>query len=157
MARRLVAAGHHVHALADPTIGAAAEAVGCTFSAWRRADPHTRRLPSQAEVNEMAEGMELDGRHRATVEKIFTHPSGHNVQWHDVLSLLRSVAVVTAGPDGRYKVTLGSETETFEAPRGHDINEQQVVDLRRMLKGAGITPKSWKPPGSIDDSPGQTQ
>jgi hypothetical protein len=35
---------------------------------------------------------------------------------------------------------LGSETQTFDAPRHHDIDEQQVTDLRRMLKGAGITP-----------------
>jgi hypothetical protein len=90
----------------------------------------------------MAEGIELDGRHQATVEKLFNHPSGHNIQWHDVLSLLRSVGEVTDGHDGRYKVTVGSETETFEAPRGNDLNDQQVVDLRRMLKGAGITPRS---------------
>jgi hypothetical protein len=58
------------------------------------------------------------------------------------LSLLQSVAVVTHGADGRYTVTLGSETETFDAPRHHDIDEQQVIDLRRMLRGAGITPES---------------
>jgi hypothetical protein len=90
----------------------------------------------------MAEGAELDGHHQATVEKIFHHPVSHNIQWHDVLSLLQSVAVVTEERDGRYKVTLGSETETFDVPRHHDIDEQQVVDLRRMLKGVGITPKS---------------
>jgi hypothetical protein len=90
----------------------------------------------------MAEGIELDAHHRATVEKIFSHPVGHNIQWHDVLSLLQSVATVTGENDDRYTVTLGSETETFDAPRGHDIDEQQVVDLRRMLRGAGITPES---------------
>jgi hypothetical protein len=90
----------------------------------------------------MAEGEELDGHHQATVEKIFHHPVSHNIQWHDVLSLLQSVAVVTEEHDGRYKVTLGSETETFDVPRRHDVDEQQVVDLRRMLKGAGITPHS---------------
>jgi hypothetical protein len=88
----------------------------------------------------MKEHSELDGHHRATLEKIFNHPVSHNIQWHDVLSLLESVATVTAEPDGRYMVTLGSETQTFDAPRHHDIDEQQVVDLRRMLKGAGITP-----------------
>jgi hypothetical protein len=88
------------------------------------------------------EGMELDGHHRATVEKIFGHPVSHNIQWHDVLSLLQSVAVVTEERDGRYTVTLGNETETFDAPPGHDIDEQQVVDLRRMLRGAGIAPES---------------
>jgi len=90
----------------------------------------------------MAEGIELDGHHRATLEKIFRHPLSHNIQWHDVLSLLESVATVTAEPDGRYTVTLGSETETFDVPRRHDIDEQQVINLRRMLKGAGITPES---------------
>ena len=37
-------------------------------------------------------------------------------------------------------MTLGDETETFDVPRGHDIDTQQVVDLRRMLKGAGYGP-----------------
>jgi hypothetical protein len=90
----------------------------------------------------MADGMELDGHHRATVEKIFNHPVSHNIQWHDVLSLLQSVALVTEEHDGRYKVTLGSESETFDAPRHHDVDEQQVIDLRRMLKAAGFGPAS---------------
>jgi hypothetical protein len=88
----------------------------------------------------MAEGSELDGHHRATVEKIFNHPVNHNIQWHDVLSLLENVATVKKESEGRYTVTLGSETETFDAPRHHDIDAQQVVDLRRMLKGAGYGP-----------------
>ncbi len=90
----------------------------------------------------MTEGKEVDGRHRSTVEKIFNHPIGHNIQWHDVLSLLQSVGTVIEEPSGRFRVTLGSETETFDAPRHHDIDEQQVIDLRRMLKSAGITSTS---------------
>jgi hypothetical protein len=90
----------------------------------------------------MTEGKELDGHHRATVEKIFNHPVSHNIQWHDVLSLLKSVGDVVEEPSGRFRVTLGSETETFDPPRHHDIDEQQVIDLRRMLKSAGITSAS---------------
>ena len=88
----------------------------------------------------MADEHKLTGHHRVTVEKIFQHPVSHNIQWHDVLSLLRSVADVTEGHDSRFKVTLGDETETFDAPAGHDVDEQMVIDLRRMLKGAGISP-----------------
>jgi hypothetical protein len=88
----------------------------------------------------VAEAIKLDGHHRVTLEKLFQHPVGHNIQWHDVLSLLEAVATTVREHDGRYHVTLGSETETFDAPRGHDIDEQMVLDLRRMLKGAGITP-----------------
>jgi hypothetical protein len=87
----------------------------------------------------MADDIKLNGHHRVTVEKIFQHPVSHNIQWHDVISLLESVGQVSEGHDGRYKVTLGAETETLERPSGHDVNEQMVIDLRRMLKGAGIT------------------
>jgi hypothetical protein len=90
----------------------------------------------------MADGFKLDGHHRVTVTKIFQHPVSHNIQWHDVLSLLESVADVTEGHGRKFKVTLGPETETLEAPKGADIDEQMVIDLRRMLKGAGITPEA---------------
>ncbi len=88
----------------------------------------------------MVEDTKLNAHHRVTLEKIFQHPVSHNIQWHDVLSLLQSVAQVTEGHERRYKVTLGPETETLEAPSHHDIDEQMVIDLRRMLRGAGITP-----------------
>jgi hypothetical protein len=86
-------------------------------------------------------GRKLNGHHRATVEKIFQHPVSHNIQWHDVLSLLQGVGDVIEGHDRRFKVTLGPETETLDAPPGPDVDEQMVIDLRRMLKGAGITPQ----------------
>ena len=88
----------------------------------------------------MADDIKLNGHHRVTVEKIFQHPVSHNIQWHDVLSLLQGVAEVSERHDGRFKVTLGDETETFDAPSGHDVDEQMVIDLRRMLRGAGIVP-----------------
>jgi len=104
--------------------------------------PASPGINLRIEEKAMAEHVELDGHHKATVEKIFSHPVSHNIQWHDVLSLLRGVATVTEEHDGRCKVTLGSETETFD-PQGHpDLNVQQVVDVRRMLTNAGITLES---------------
>jgi hypothetical protein len=84
--------------------------------------------------------MKLDSHHQATLEKIFRHPVSHNIEWHDVLSLLDSVATVSRRHDGRLAITLGAETQVLDVPRGRDIDEQLVVDLRRMLRGAGITP-----------------
>ena len=82
----------------------------------------------------MTDDIKLDAHHRKTVEKLFTHPTSHNIQWHE------AVAEVDEAHEGRYKVTLGPETEMFTTPRGPDIDVQMVVDLRRMLKGAGIEP-----------------
>jgi hypothetical protein len=82
----------------------------------------------------------LNSHHRDTLAQIFAHPAGHNIEWHDVLSLLEAVATVKEA-HGRYLVTLGDETETFEPPKHKDIDAQQVVDLRRMLKNAGFGPE----------------
>ncbi len=43
VARRLIARGHAVHVLGDPTISEQAHAAGCSFSPWRRA-PHRTSL-----------------------------------------------------------------------------------------------------------------
>jgi MGT family glycosyltransferase len=43
IARRLVARGHQVRVIADPTIEASARAAGCGFVAWQRA-PHVKSL-----------------------------------------------------------------------------------------------------------------
>lgn len=86
------------------------------------------------------ESVHLNNHHRNTLSQILQHPVGHNIEWRDVLSLLEVVASVEQKPDGKLLVTLGTETETFEPPRYKDIDAQQVVDLRRMLRNAGYGP-----------------
>jgi hypothetical protein len=39
-------------------------------------------------------------------------------------------------------VTLGDDTQVFDRPRGKDLDTQQIVDLRKMLHGAGFTLES---------------
>ena len=79
----------------------------------------------------------LSNRHRDTLLQIFQHPTSHNIEWPAVLSLLEAVGSVEQHHDGKYKVTVGTETEVLTAPKHKDIDTQQVVDLRRMLTGAG--------------------
>jgi hypothetical protein len=57
-----------------------------------------------------------------------------------VLSLLEAVGTTSQEDNGKIKVRLGPETETFQPPRGKDIDEQMIVDLRRMLTNAGLAP-----------------
>jgi hypothetical protein len=81
---------------------------------------------------------ELGSHHRDTLERVFSHSSGANIEWRQVRSLLEAVGTVTEEPDGALRVTLGGETEVFRRPHGKDIDEQMVVDLRRMLTRAGL-------------------
>lgn len=91
----------------------------------------------------MKDSIHLNHHHRTTVEGIFRHPVGRNVEWHDVLSLLQKVGAVVEQENGRFTVTVGSETETFDEPRHHDADVQQILDVRRMLEAVGITPASF--------------
>jgi hypothetical protein len=79
----------------------------------------------------------LSGHHRDTIAHILQHPVGHNIEWRSVVSLLEAVGQVEETHSGKLLVTLGTETQTFEPPRHKDIDPQQVVDLRRLLKNAG--------------------
>ncbi len=92
----------------------------------------------------MPDTVKLDGHHRSTVEKLFRHPTSHNIEWHDVISLLQKVATVVEGENGRFTVTLGEETQVFDEPRHHDCDIQQVIDIRRMLDQAAITPETTR-------------
>jgi hypothetical protein len=81
---------------------------------------------------------DLNNHHRETLRKIFVHPSSGNVEWHEVLSLLEAVGTVVAEPNGKVRVTVGSESETLTRPRHKDVDEELLGRLRRMLTGAGL-------------------
>lgn len=83
---------------------------------------------------------DLNNHHSDTLTAIFQHPVSHNIRWHDALSLLEAVGTVVEEHDGKFKVTVGNETEVLSRPKDHDIGEQMVVDLRRMLTNAGFEP-----------------
>ena len=81
---------------------------------------------------------DLNNHHRDTLQKILSHPASGNIEWRQVLSLLKAVGTVDEERNGKVKVTLGPETEILQRPRGKDIDVQMVVDLRRMLSSAGL-------------------
>ena len=83
----------------------------------------------------------LNPRHRDTVEQIFSHPSSGNIEWREVRALLESIGAAHDEHNGKFKVTLGDETEVLVAPQGKDVDQQMIVDLRRMLKRAGYAPE----------------
>ena len=91
--------------------------------------------------------MTLSHHHRSTVEKILAHPASGNVEWRQVLSLLESIGEVSEEHDGNFKVTVGPETEVLHRPRDKDVDEQMIVNLRRLLTQAG-----YGEPDAVDDT-----
>ncbi len=88
-------------------------------------------------MSSSSEPERLNSHHQDTLLQLFQHPTSHNIEWHDVLSLLEAVGSVEQQHDGKFLVRLGGETEVLTRPKHKDIEAQQVVDLRRMLTGAG--------------------
>jgi hypothetical protein len=79
----------------------------------------------------------LNNHHRDTLQQILQHPTSHNIEWPAVLSLLEAVGKVEERHDGKYVVHVGDETEVLTRPKHKDIDVHLVIDLRRMLTGAG--------------------
>jgi hypothetical protein len=96
---------------------------------------------------------DLSNHHRDTIEKIFGHPASGNVEWRQVLSLIEAVGTAVKQHNGKVKVTIGPETEVMTPPRGKDVDKQTIVDLRRMLEGAGLDPgdSSTRPDDRVRD------
>lgn len=82
----------------------------------------------------------LSNHHRDTLAELFDHQRAGNVEWRKVRSLLEAVGTVEEEHNGKLKVTVGPETETFSHPSGKELERQTVVDLRRMLTEAGYAP-----------------
>jgi hypothetical protein len=95
----------------------------------------------------------LNSHHRDTVEALFRHPTSHNIEWHDVLSLLEAIATVEERHDGRFHLVLGEADVVITRPRHKDIDTQQVVDLRHLLTSAGYGPAAAEPPVAEGDEP----
>ena len=88
--------------------------------------------------------VKLSGHHLLTAQRILAHPAGHNIEWRDAAAMLAELDAIAEEANGRFIVTLGGESEVFDRSRGKDLDVQQVVDLRRMLIAAGVTPDTLR-------------
>ncbi len=80
----------------------------------------------------------LDHHHRVTAAKIFGHPLSHNIQWHDVESLLDRIGIVSISHRGNVNVTIGEVVHSLGKARGHDLSDEQVIKVRHILRDLGI-------------------
>lgn len=85
----------------------------------------------------MPEIEHLNSHQRDTLLQLFQHPTSHNIEWHDVLTLLEAVGSVELRHDDKYVVRIGAETEIVSRPKHKDVEVELIVHLRRMLSIAG--------------------
>ncbi len=81
----------------------------------------------------------LNGHHRKALESLMRRPASHNVEWHDVLSLLNHVGTVTERHNGVFDVKIGEREIVLDRPKGKDLESGQVRDLRSFLVSVGMS------------------
>jgi hypothetical protein len=74
---------------------------------------------------------------RAGIDVEFEH-GAHDPQTDVTGLLVEAVGTATEEDNGKLRVALGGETEVLQPPQGKDMDEQTIVDLRRMLTRAGL-------------------
>jgi hypothetical protein len=86
-------------------------------------------------------GSRLNSHHRDTLAQVFRHPTSHNIEWHDILSLLNAVGTVRDTHKGHIEVTIDNVTEVLEPARHKEIETEQLAILRRLLRRSGYAPE----------------
>jgi hypothetical protein len=83
---------------------------------------------------------QLNGRHQHTYEAIFRHPAAHNLEWHDVRSLLDALAEVVEEHNGTLQVKRNGQMVTLHAPKHKDVaTVDDLMAIRRFLEKSGET------------------
>jgi len=87
--------------------------------------------------------IQLSHGHRHTFDAIMRHPSAHNIQWHDVKSMLGELARHTDEPNGATAYTLNGRRLVLPATSDKDVgSHEQLNELRAFLapENGGLAP-----------------
>jgi hypothetical protein len=77
--------------------------------------------------------------HQTTYKAIFQHPIAHNLQWHDVRSMLDSLAEVTEEHNGNLKYIRHGEVLILHPPKHKDISDtKEVMQIRHFLERSSV-------------------
>jgi hypothetical protein len=80
----------------------------------------------------------LNGHHQQTYDAIFRHPAAHNLEWHDVRSLLAALADVAEGHNGSLQVSRNGQTIVLHAPKHKDVaSVDDLMAIRHFLERSG--------------------
>lgn len=87
--------------------------------------------------------MALSGKHRRTLEAIFSDPMRANVRWSDVERLLKALgAELSEGRGSRVRIHLEGVRAVFHRPHPQKETDKGALrSMRRFLRHAGVEPK----------------
>jgi hypothetical protein len=92
---------------------------------------------------------------RRTLEALFRHPIAHNLEWADVVALMRKIGSVEHKSNNETSLRIGAQHQLFRTPRVKDLTVDEVMELRHFLARAGWAPRTApeRPDPSISPAP----
>lgn len=88
----------------------------------------------------------ITGLHRRTLEAIFRHPSAHNLEWRDVIALIKKIGAADEKANSEFAFTVGGKRHLMRKPHTKDLTGSEVIELRQFLLQAGWSPESLSQP-----------
>jgi len=83
--------------------------------------------------------IQLSSTHQKTYNAVFQHPIAHNLQWHDLRSLLSTLADETEERNGNLKYTRHNQTLTIHPPLHKDAsNVKELMKIRHFLEHSAV-------------------
>jgi hypothetical protein len=86
--------------------------------------------------------IQMSGTHQTTYNAVFQHPIAHNLQWHDVRSMLSALADLTEEHNGNLKFTRHDKTLIIHPPQHKDFSDvKELMKIRHFLEHSNVTPQ----------------
>ncbi len=83
--------------------------------------------------------VQMSGTHQATSDAIFGHPISRNLQWHDIRSMLESIAQVSEEHNGNVRFMRHGQTLTIHPPKHKDLADtQELMKIRHFLERSAL-------------------
>ncbi len=93
----------------------------------------------------------LSGSDRRTLNALFHHPMPHNLEWRHVMSLFEAVGTVEERANAEFVLEFGGQTHVMRKPHHKDMTTDEVIELRKFAKHAGLsTERHGLPPAHED-------
>lgn len=85
--------------------------------------------------------MELNTKHKKTLDAIFENPVRANIPWNDIEGMLVALgAEITEGSGSRVRIALNDVKAVFHRPHPQkETDKRAVKSMRRFLLEAGVS------------------
>jgi len=86
-------------------------------------------------MNNITPPPSLHGSHLCAFEKIFAHPTSHNLAWRDALALFTHLGAIVEDGNNRLHITLHGHSLNLSEPRTKEVASiDELMKLRHLLE-----------------------